>query len=98
MSETNSFHADDEDPVSVEDNQLKPNYYELSYIASSYQDDEDGQNLDAAADTWRRQKMIAKWHQWCDHKYPNSNWKDWQSMAEEAGDDVDIRLLMKNHE
>ncbi|KAF4624766.1 hypothetical protein G7Y89_g13403 [Cudoniella acicularis] len=50
-----------------------------------------------AADAWRRHDLVTQWYEWCDHQYPGTKLLDWSDIALAAGEDVDIRLLIRGH-
>ncbi|CZR54705.1 uncharacterized protein PAC_04589 [Phialocephala subalpina] len=61
----------------------------------SYYNEEMLEGMDAA-DASRRHDLVVQWYEWCDRKYPGtSELKDWENMASAAGEDIDIRLLMR---
>ncbi|KAE8443091.1 hypothetical protein EG329_002335 [Mollisiaceae sp. DMI_Dod_QoI] len=69
--------------------------YEISHIISWYK--EDYFEANESAEAWRRHHLVAQWYEWCDCQYPGTNPSDWQAMASAAGEDVDIRLLIRGH-
>jgi hypothetical protein len=85
----------DEDSVPDGANLMGSKTSEINGIISWYKED----NLEGmdAADAWRRHDLVAQWYQWCDLQYPGTKLQDWPDIASAAGEDVDIRLLIRGY-
>lgn len=82
------------DPYAVEIASVKD---KIEHIARHY-DEDMVEGLDAS-DVIRRHDLVDQWYNWCnrEYRYPGINEIDWEDIARVAGDDVDIRLLIRGH-
>ena len=95
MPNTITFRSDEEDSVPDRHNLMGSKTSEINGIMSWYKEDMlEGMG---AADAWRRHDLIAQWYEWCDCKYPGTKLHDWPDIASAAGEDVDIRLLIRGY-
>lgn len=95
MPNTSTFGSDEEDSVPDGDNLIGSTTFEINGIKTWY--DEDMLEGIDAADALRRHDLVTQWYEWCDRKYPSTKLHDWPNIASAAGEDVDIRLLMRGH-
>lgn len=50
-----------------------------------------------AADAWKRHDLVTQWYEWCDRQCHSTKLHDLPDIASAAGEDVDIRLLIRGH-
>ena len=94
MQNSNTLRSDEE-TVPDEANLLGSKTNEINRIRQWYKENM-LEGMDAA-DAQRRLDLVTQWYEWCDRKYPSTRRQDWPDVASAAGEDVDIRLLMRGH-
>jgi hypothetical protein len=98
MANTTTRRSNEEnhvpDPHAVE---IASGKDEIEHIARHY--NEDMVEVLDAGNVKRRHDLVDQWYDWCnrEYRYPGINAMDWEDMARAAGDDVDIRLLIRGH-
>lgn len=65
----------------------------LDRIRYSY-DEEFMEGMDVG-DVLKRHDLVSKWYKWCDRQYPDASLQDWAGKVDEAGEHVDIRVLIR---
>lgn len=95
IPDTITFRSDEEDSVPDGASLMGSKTYEINLIISWYKE-EMLEGMDAA-DAWKRHDLVTQWYEWCDRQYPSTKLQDWPDIASAAGEDVDIRLLIRGY-
>ena len=95
MPDTNTLRSDEDDSVPDRANSIGSKTSEIYGIEFWY--DEDLESIEDVGGAWRRPEVVTQWDEWCDLKYPGTKGFDWENIASAAGEDVDIRLLIKGY-
>ena len=92
---TNTIRSGEKESVPDDDQLIGSKTYSMDGIKFVY-----GEGMlegMEAIDAYRRHDLVAQWYEWCDLKYPGTMVLDWPDMASAAGEDVDIRLLIRGY-
>ncbi|PMD41736.1 hypothetical protein L207DRAFT_633063 [Hyaloscypha variabilis F] len=96
MLDTNTLCSDKDDSVPDRANSTASNPSEIQFL-EDYYFDEDLESIEDLGGVWRRHEVVTQWDEWCNLKYPGTKENYWKEIASAAGEDVDIRLLIKGH-
>lgn len=67
----------------------------INWILNVYYDEGMPEGLDAG-DIYKKHDLVSEWIKWCSRKYPGtSSSQDWADKVLEAGEHVDIRVLIR---
>ena len=96
MSDTSTLSSDEDGSVPDRANSTASNPSEIQFL-EDYYFDEDLESIEDLGGAWRRHEVVTQWDEWCNLKYPGTKENHWKEIASAAGEDVDIRLLIKGH-
>jgi len=86
MPYVDTFRSDDENSIESRTSEI--------YDIIEWGDSPDSIDV---GDFQTRHDQLTKCYKWCDGKYPGTKSNDWPDIASTAGEDVDIRPLMRAH-
>jgi hypothetical protein len=95
IPDTITFRSDEEDAVPDREKSIGSKTRTIYGIEFWFEDDLE--SIEDVGGAWRRHEVVTQWDEWCKLKYPGTKSHDWEDIASAAGEDVDIRLLIKGH-
>jgi len=95
MPDTNTLPSNEDDSVPDRANSIGSKPPEIYGIEFWYEDDLE--SIEDVGGAWRRPEVVTQWDEWCHLKYLGTKESHWGNIASAAGEDVDIRLLIKGY-
>ncbi|KFZ19759.1 hypothetical protein V502_03480 [Pseudogymnoascus sp. VKM F-4520 (FW-2644)] len=81
------------DTTTTSSNEADFDHSGLDWIITAY-DEEFTEGMEGG-DAFKRHDLVSKWYKWCDRQYPDASSQDWAGKVDEAGEHVDIRVLIR---